>query len=881
MAGSFVDGEAWNLLNPSTKWGVPSTSPPSQMAASALGEWAPMGYHSGSSTDSRGTCPATMQCAPQPNAAAAPPWPFEDKSAGCIDASERQLQIFCIDGEGRPRMTCRKEGGGGGEPFSPNRRRPAKQSPPPPAPSKFELAAVAALCNTAPRAPPPPSVVRPPKPFRFPSAQSFVPGRQLPAAGPAFLAAADREAAAGACSLPLTPISRPDGRPTKTDAPADMYAPFPGLVAQAQARPCSPGPWENQVQHSSKENGGGWMSMGALYKPSAGSGASLLRCSSPSTGWAPASQWQGQQPGGVAYPEAMRSPHQFTSPQHNAAPVHTAGPMNYSFIQSPPDFSVTGTSYCDGSASRLPHGWKESNPEVRQAAFAEEEYNSRVCLPLVKPWQPMPQRPVEEAQETSEDQRAEVVTIYGTDRFWDLMGALAELQRGPTSLLSSSVTFDSVLLPGGELQYSMIEQGSFGKVFVGSHQGAKVAIKVPVECMLSTDPAGVMERTLNEWRILSMCQHPNVVRLIGGIVHGPFDVWLVTQLVNGSDLHSRKYSRDPLVRRFISPENGLYMCRQLAAVVAYLHIPVPGRKPIVVHRDIKPENVLIADDWTIQLCDFGDAEASADGRVSRISGATWFYAPAELLRCSPVESMASKSGVQLPPFNEKWDIWSMGCVFQEMFGFFNPMHVHISSGDSPSVIYEKLKSKAIAGALVPNVAEEIQGVARNIILRCLHPDPSARPSAVEVLNMWSAPDEDILKDIHTRPSCPQPNVLEATSFNSTNRQHYPPVMSGPQQLVPNLGSLCTEANLPFMNESTKGDMGNSFYGQAYPSSIAHAAAGSAGALLLENRDRDKRVAKNAFNTPNQLSAGAWRSLITKQGAKFVHPQGLPAAAGWQ
>ena len=856
MAHSFVDSAPLDVVN-HARWRVACSPAPGQMAPTAFGEWATINCRTSDATDFVEESPFNLQGTSQLNSPA-PSWALEEKVAPLANAAERQLHIFRLDREGRPRMTYRKAGGNGGL-LSTSRR--SGKPPHVPSPSKFELAAVAAICNPAPASRAPRIRAKAPKPFRYPSPHSFVPGRQVPRGTSS--REGEREPASS-CIVPLATTRRPD-RWAKKEPPEAVVSSFLGLSCRAQA-----GPSEAHWERGMGRREGGRLGMGPVHQSPEGSGGSLLLGSSSNTSLPPALRWTEQKPDGIASAESIRSPDGSVSHHLVAAPAHTAGPAACSFGQALPEVSLVTEN-----AIRSPFGWKEPTSIVRQAAFAEGP-NFRSFLPPMQPWQTVLQRNTEESEELCDDQRAEVVTVYGTDRFWDLMRNVAELQRGPTCLMSSSVTFDSVLLPGGELQYSMIEQGSFGKVFVGSHMGIKVAIKVPVECMLSTDPAGVMERTLNEWKILSMCQHPNVVRLVGGIVHGPFDVWLVTQLVNGSDLHSRKYSRDPRVRRFISPENGLYMCRQLAAVVAYLHTPVPGRKPVVVHRDIKPENVLIADDWTIQLCDFGDAEASADGRVSRISGATWFYAPAELLRCSPVECMASNSGVQLPPFNEKWDIWSMGCVFQEMFGFFNPMHVHISSRDSPSVIYEKLKSKAIAGALVPDIAEEIQGIARNIISRCLHPDPSARPSAVEVLNMWTARDEDILKDIHTQPDLLQAKVVGSSSLNSSNRQHFPGIVSEPQQLLSKAGLLPTVPNLHF----TSGGTSSGLCGQLSSPVNPYALAGSSGTFLLGNRERDNWVTENASSS-TQFPVICGRPFVAKEGTRCVQSQKLPVAVGWQ
>ncbi|KEP63789.1 UNVERIFIED_CONTAM: protein kinase [Hammondia hammondi] len=369
-----------------------------------------------------------------------------------------------------------------------------------------------------------------------------------------------------------------------------------------------------------------------------------------------------------------------------------------------------------------------------------------------------------------------------------LLQDLHRLQFHPNSLKPRDVVFGSSFVSGrgGELQYQVIEEGSFGKVFAGSlarRPEQKVAIKVPVEAMLKTDPAGVVERFTNEWKILAACDHPGIVGLVGGVVHGPFDVWLVTNLVeNGHDLHSRKYSRDPEIWREISPQAALSMCRQLASIVAYLHTPKPAAgKPVIVHRDIKPENVIVNDEWQIQICDFGDAEASADGRVSRVSGATWFYAPPELLQSSPVERAAgtfvgnsdADCGAghvfEEPVFSEKWDIWSMGCVFHEMFGFQNPFHTYVSPADPPESIYQKLKERAQQNALVPVIDSRIQGLAREIIAKCLNPDPKERPSADEVSRMWASADDLILQDVQ----------LEM-SDKSSHEQEVPKSVAAPQ-----------------------------------------------------------------------------------------------------
>lgn len=851
MAGSFVHDEPRDLSALDVEWGAPASPCLGPMAPAAYGVWSPALSPMTPSVGAYGGRPSCLKRSPQLPLAGQPANPAYGR-----------LQIFCPDRAERSRGVGGKTSGCDGC-FLMSPRCSFKESSRVQSPSKYELAAVTALCKTpllsrsSPRR-------RTPKKLRFPAAASFIPSRHLPAGA---------DGLAVVCNTPLSTIRRPNRTMRRSESPARAALKASECSQKARLRPFQAVPraqpqWETRGLRACRN----WLHREPPESPPREAGESVFPLL-PAKGVSASFRWRSRQPEGATCGEPLRSPD--ASVYCGAATV-------------PPVMGRYQNRFCmESMPSRSPlyHGEAGYSHVKAVEAYSSMRHppisfasRSRGILPMTTLPESGDQKATEDSQAQAEDPRADVVTVYSTDRFWALMETLVELQKGPTSLHSSSVTFDSVLLPGGELQYSLIEQGSFGKVFVGSHLGTKVAIKVPVESMLRTDPAGVMERTLNEWRILSVCQHPNVVSLVGGIVHGPFDVWLVTKLAKGSDLHSRKYSRDPQVQRFISPQNGLYMCRQLAAVVAYLHTPIPGKKPVVVHRDIKPENVLIADDWRIQLCDFGDAEASPDGRVSRISGATWFYAPAELLRCSPVESMMADSGAQLPPFDEKWDIWSMGCVFHEMLGFINPMHVHISSRDSPSIIYQKLKSKAIAGALVPEIAEEIRGIARAIILRCLNPDPRARPSAVEVLQMWSARDEDILKDIHLRPASPQANMFMGSSCSS--EQCSSGAVYEPQQLLGDAPSSYPAHDLPCTRGSADWEAGNVPYGQSLSSSNEHVSTGAAVASVQENRASETPWSTMPSKAPTQLPLLAERSPVPKEGARFV-PQQVRAAAQWQ
>ncbi|SCQ16248.1 protein kinase, putative [Plasmodium ovale] len=295
----------------------------------------------------------------------------------------------------------------------------------------------------------------------------------------------------------------------------------------------------------------------------------------------------------------------------------------------------------------------------------------------------------------------------------------------------------------GGMKYRVIEEGSFGVVYKGWYRGMQVAVKIPVEKMAKQDPYGLTKRSINEWKILAKCDHPNIIKFCGGIINSYFDIWLVTKLVNGSDLHTIKNSMTK-EDKVISIDVSLKMCRQLANVINFLHTPIKDKKKVIIHRDIKPENLIIDNEWNIHLCDFGDSEECEDGIVTNVSGATWIYAPPELLTCHPLKQSNNYNFLEHTKLSYKWDIWSMGCVFQEMMNLPSPFQHYIITFDQSDKIYEKLVD-VFTKRLPPCIHSKIENSPfADIIRLCLNYDPNLRPTASEIVKLLSQPDEYLL-----------------------------------------------------------------------------------------------------------------------------------------
>src|ERR1700736_1859709 len=140
-----------------------------------------------------------------------------------------------------------------------------------------------------------------------------------------------------------------------------------------------------------------------------------------------------------------------------------------------------------------------------------------------------------------------------------------------------------------------IGEGGMGIVYsaLDKRLGRTVALKV-LPPGKSKDPKR-RQRFLREARAAAALNHPNIVAVYDIGTHRDID-FIVMELVAGSSLH-RLIREGPLPLPDV-----LSYSFQIAKALAKAH--AAG----VVHRDLKPGNVMITDEGSVKLLDFGLAQ---------------------------------------------------------------------------------------------------------------------------------------------------------------------------------------------------------------------------------------------------------------------------------
>ncbi|NXE84120.1 PASK kinase, partial [Cochlearius cochlearius] len=248
---------------------------------------------------------------------------------------------------------------------------------------------------------------------------------------------------------------------------------------------------------------------------------------------------------------------------------------------------------------------------------------------------------------------------------------------------------------------SLIGKGSFGFVWTarGKEDHQEVVVKfiwkerVLEDCWVDDPDLG---RVTQEIAILLRLEHPSIIKVLDVFENEHFFQLVMEKHGSGLDLFTFIDNQPNLDEPLAS-----YIFRQLVSAVGYLHCRN------ILHRDIKDENIVIAEDFTVKLVDFGSAAYLEPGKLFYTFCGTIEY-------CSP-EVLSGK-----PYHGPELEMWSLGVTLYTLV-----------FGENPFCELEE----AVAAALSPpwTVSEGLM----NLIAGLLHPVPEQRTTlAVLAEDRW-------------------------------------------------------------------------------------------------------------------------------------------------
>jgi non-specific serine/threonine protein kinase/serine/threonine-protein kinase len=168
--------------------------------------------------------------------------------------------------------------------------------------------------------------------------------------------------------------------------------------------------------------------------------------------------------------------------------------------------------------------------------------------------------------------------------------------------------------------------------------------------LMSGGPSGpgVMERFLRERQILARLQHPNIAALLDGGTTSEGVQWFAMEHVSGL----------PLDR--YCDEKRLGIDERLALFLTVCDAVEAAHRSLVIHRDLKPGNVMVSDEGTVKLLDFGIARSLDDARGQDAEGLTAAYGqPLTVEYASPEQFRGA-------PASTTADVYSLGAVLYEL-----------------------------------------------------------------------------------------------------------------------------------------------------------------------------------------------------------------------
>ncbi|KAF7632261.1 Protein kinase domain-containing protein, partial [Meloidogyne graminicola] len=250
--------------------------------------------------------------------------------------------------------------------------------------------------------------------------------------------------------------------------------------------------------------------------------------------------------------------------------------------------------------------------------------------------------------------------------------------------------------------------------------------KIPVKIGDEGIPQSVI-REVASLVSLQRLKHPNILRLHDAFIKRRDDQVSLNILCEKCDWDLADFLQK--IPHEMCNDQCKHFITQIFCGIDFLH------SNGIIHRDLKPQNILVNKDQTLRIADFGLSRNYGLHATFTTEVVTlWYRSPELLLQCK---------------YNTSVDIWSVGCIFVELFTR-NALFIAESEVQQLHVIFEKIGTPKPnlwpQDAIVSRVsfpeykpvhltlfAPQLPSSALNLITQIFNFNPYERPTALECL----------------------------------------------------------------------------------------------------------------------------------------------------
>nr|XP_042901634.1 serine/threonine-protein kinase Nek8 isoform X4 [Parasteatoda tepidariorum] len=245
----------------------------------------------------------------------------------------------------------------------------------------------------------------------------------------------------------------------------------------------------------------------------------------------------------------------------------------------------------------------------------------------------------------------------------------------------------------------LVGRGAHGTVYLCNQKpdNKHVILKeIPVDQMTVDE----RQTSMNEAKVLAMLDHPNVVAYYDSFLEDKTMI-IVMEYVQGGTLFDFLCSREG---KLMPEEEILKYFGQMVYTLQHVH----GK--LILHRDLKSQNILLNEKQNvIKIGDFGISKVlTSKSKAYTVVGTPCYISP---------ELCEGK------PYNQKSDIWALGCVLYELMTLKRPF----DAATLPALIMKIMKGSFDP---VPNIYSlEL----RKLLSSMLNLDSNQRPTAAQIM----------------------------------------------------------------------------------------------------------------------------------------------------